>query len=126
MTENKEWHGSELAIVGMAGRFPRAKNVEEFWRNLREGVDAVQFLSDEELRAGGVDSALLSNPGYVKAAMILDGVDLFDASFFGYTPREAEIMDPQHRLFLECARDALEDAACDPETYQGLIGVFAG
>src|ERR1043165_578648 len=126
MTENKEWHGSELAIVGMAGRFPGAKKVKEFWLNLREGVDAGRFLSDEELRAGGVDSALLSNPGYVKAAMILDDVDLFDASFFGYTPREAEIMDPQHRLFLECARDALEDAACDPETYQGLIGVFAG
>ena len=126
MTSQRDLHGSELAIIGMAGRFPDANNVEEFWRNLREGVDSVRFLSDEELRAAGVEEGLLKNPAYVKATMMLEGVEMFDASFFGYTPREAEIMDPQHRLFLECAREALENAAYDPETYQGLAGVFAG
>ena len=116
MIENKEWHGSELAIVGMAGRFPGAKNVEEFWRNLREGVDAVRFLSNEELRAAGVDSALLKNPNYVKAAMILDGVDLFDASFFDFTPAEADVLieraeDQKERieaLRLEAVRRAMD------------------
>ena len=126
MTSKRDLHGSELAIIGMAGRFPDANSVEEFWRNLREGVDSVKFLSDDELRAAGVEENLLKNPAYVKATMMLEGVEMFDASFFGYTPREAEIMDPQHRLFLECAREALENAAYDPETYQGLAGVFAG
>src|ERR1700685_3651914 len=119
-------HGTEVAIIGMAGRFPRAKDVEAFWENLRAGVDAVTFFKEEELLAAGVEESLLQNPNYVRARMVLEGADLFDAAFFGYPPREAELMDPQHRLFLETARAAVEHAGHVPEKYRGLIGVFAG
>ncbi|HYP30131.1 MAG TPA: SDR family NAD(P)-dependent oxidoreductase [Blastocatellia bacterium] len=115
-----------IAIIGMSGRFPGAKNLKEFWRNLRDGVESVSFFSDEELRASGVPPELLANPNYVKARPVLEDADLFDASFFGFNPREAEILDPQHRLFLECAWEALEDAGYDSETYKGLIGLYAG
>lgn len=115
-----------VAIVGMAGRFPGAKNVSEFWRNLRAGVEAIASLSDEELLSLGVEPALLENPNYVRAKGVLADIDLFDAAFFGYSPREAAITDPQQRLFLESAWSALEDAGCDPESYTGTIGVYAG
>ncbi len=115
-----------IAIVGMAGRFPGARNLDEFWRNLRDGVEAISFFTDEELRAAGVDSALLRDPGYVKANGILQDADLFDASFFGINHREAEIMDPQHRIFLECAWEALENAGYNSDSYHGRIGVYAG
>src|SRR5262245_3643052 len=92
-----------IAIIGMACRFPGAPDVESFWRNLRDGVESVRFFSDEELSATGVPPELLQDERYVKACATLDGVELFDAPFFGMTPREAEITDPQHRLFLECA-----------------------
>ena len=115
-----------LAIVGMAGRFPGAKNLAEFWQNLVNGVKSVRFLSDEELLAAGVPSNLLRNPNYVKARPILDDVDLFDAPFFGFTPREAEVLDPQTRFFLECTWEALEDAGYNPEAIGSSVGVFAG
>ena len=115
-----------IAIVGMAGRFPGARNLDEFWRNLRDGVEAISFFTDEELRAAGIDSALLRDPGYVKANGILQDAELFDASFFGINHREAEIMDPQHRIFLECAWEALENAGYNSDSYQGRIGVYAG
>jgi amino acid adenylation domain-containing protein len=121
-----EFTGAEIAIVGMAGRFPGANDLETFWRNLRDGVESVTFFSDEQLRSSGVHPALLRDPAYVRAAAVLDGIELFDASFFGFTPREAEILDPQHRLFLECAWEALEKAGYDCETYPGGIGVYAG
>jgi acyl transferase domain-containing protein len=89
-----------VAIVGLAGRFPRAADVAEFWKNLREGVEGITFFSDEELLSQGVDPTVLSHPQYVKAKGVLEGVELFDAQFFGYTPRETRQMDPQHRLFL--------------------------
>lgn len=116
----------ELAIIGLAGRFPGAKSIDEFWQNLRDGVESIKFFSDEELTSAGIDPAVLSDPHYVKARSVLDGIELFDASFFGYSPRDAEIMDPQHRLFMECAWEALENAGYDPERYSGSIGVFAG
>ncbi len=115
-----------VAIVGMAGRFPGAGDVEAFWRNLRDGVESIRAFSDAELRAAGVDERLLAHPDYVKARGVLDDADLFDPQFFGYTPRDAELMDPQHRVFLECAWHALESAGCDPERFGGLIGVYAG
>jgi acyl transferase domain-containing protein len=99
-------NGSEIAIIGMSCRFPGAGNVDEFWRNLCDGVESISFLPDEEVEPSNIDPADLSSPNYVKAASVLDGVDLFDASFFGYTPKEAEVMDPQHRVFLECAWEA--------------------
>src|ERR1700722_3417894 len=97
----------EIAIIGMAGRFPGAKNIEELWRNLREGVESVVTFTDEELLAAGVDPVLLGDPNYVKAGTLLEQSDLFDAAFFGFSAQEAAITDPQHRLFLECAHQAL-------------------
>ena len=117
---------SAIAIVGMAGRFPGAGNVDDFWRNLRDGVESIRTLSDAELLAAGVMPEILAQSDYVKAAAVLDGVDMFDASFFGLSPRDAAIMDPQHRHFLECAWEALENAGHSPESFSGSIGVFAG
>lgn len=115
-----------IAIIGMSGRFPGAKNLVEFWQNLRDGVESVSFFSDEELESSGIEPSLLGDPNYVKAKAVLDDVELFDSSFFGINPREAEIIDPQHRLFLECAWEALESAGYNPETYEGSVGVYAG
>src|SRR6202046_183235 len=115
-----------LAIVGMAGRFPGAHNTAEFWRNLREGVESVQQLTDAELLAAGATPKELADPDYVKSASRLDDVPMVDASFFGLSPKDASIMDPQHRHFLECAWEALEDAAHPPQKFNGSIGVFAG
>ncbi|HWI61390.1 MAG TPA: polyketide synthase, partial [Symbiobacteriaceae bacterium] len=118
--------GLEIAIVGMAGRFPGADDVDRFWRNLKAGLESISFFTDEELQDAGIAPALLSNPHYVKAKGVLADVDRFDAAFFGYYPREAAVMDPQHRIFLEVAWEALERAGYDPESYPGLVGVFAG
>jgi acyl transferase domain-containing protein len=115
-----------IAIIGMTGRFPGARNLDQFWRNLRDGVESVSFFTHEELAAEGVDRSLLSEPAYVGANAVLDDVEMFDASFFGFTPREAEITDPQHRLFLECAWELLETAGYEPTSYKGRIGVYAG
>jgi len=117
---------ADIAIVGMAGRFPGAGSLDEFWQNLRDGVESITQLNDEEILATGVDPAILAKANYVKAASVLKDVEQFDAAFFGYTPREAEIMDPQQRLFLECAWQALESAGYDAESYKGAIGVWAG
>ena len=127
MSRQREDNPTEdIAIVGLAGRFPGAKNVGEFWQNLRNGIETISFFSDQELEASGVAPRLLSNPNYVKAKGIMDDVDLFDASFFGFNPREAEVIDPQHRIFLECAWEALENAGYVPEKYKASIGVYAG
>jgi acyl transferase domain-containing protein/acyl carrier protein len=117
--------GLEIAIIGMAGRFPGAQTIDEFWRNLRDGVESISTFSDAELIAAGVDPALLGQPNYVKAGTVLDDIEMFDAGFFGYAPREAEILSPQHRFFLECAHEALENAGCNPQTYKSPIGVYA-
>jgi amino acid adenylation domain-containing protein len=115
-----------IAIVGLAVRFPGAADAEQFWENLCAGVEAITFFEREELRAAGTDPALLDHPNFVRAAGRLDGIELFDAGFFNYNAREASVIDPQQRIFLECAWEALEDAACDPETCEGPIGVYAG
>ncbi|MEM8778239.1 MAG: beta-ketoacyl synthase N-terminal-like domain-containing protein [Cyanobacteria bacterium P01_G01_bin.49] len=121
-----EQTGLEIAIIGMVGRFPGAKNLDEFWHNLQNGVESIKLFTDEELEASGIDPETFKNPNYVKARGVLDDVELFDASFFGFNPREAETLDPQQRLFLECAWEALENAGYDSEQYQGLVGVYAG
>lgn len=115
-----------IAIVGMAGRFPGARGLDEFWRNLRDGVESIRFYTDEELIAAGVAPQVLADPAYVKAKAELADVDLFDAGLFGFTPREAEISDPQRRIFLECVWEALEDAGYDPTRYRGDIGLYGG
>ncbi|HEU5378052.1 MAG TPA: SDR family NAD(P)-dependent oxidoreductase [Ktedonobacteraceae bacterium] len=119
-------YDTALAIIGMAGKFPGAPTLDAFWQNLAGGVKSIRFFTDEEMLAAGVDPADLRQPGFVKAGGLLENADLFDASFFGYTPREADVMDPQHRLMLECAWMSLEDAAYVADTFDGLIGVFAG
>ncbi len=115
-----------IAIVGMAGRFPEAHSVADFWHNVLEGKKSIRFFTEEEVLRAGADPNLVYHPDYVKAGSIIEDIDLFDASFFGFTPREAEAMDPQARLFLECAWWSLEDAGYDPHQYAGLIGIFAG
>ncbi|MET0622455.1 MAG: SDR family oxidoreductase [Pyrinomonadaceae bacterium] len=121
-----EHEASEVAVIGMAGRFPGAKNLEEFWRNLRNGVESVTFFTPEELRADGAGAEELADPNYVPAKAVLEGVEEFDASYFDYNPREAEMLDPQHRVLLECAVEAFEDAGYDPERFPGRISVYAG
>jgi acyl transferase domain-containing protein/acyl carrier protein len=126
MTMKAEPLRSGIAVIGLSCRVPGASNVEEFWRNLCGGVESIRSLSDEEVVAAGLDPEELEDPHLVKAAAIVDAVDRFDAPFFGINGREAEVMDPQHRLFLECAWEALENAGCDPARYDGAIGVFGG
>ncbi|HJX29031.1 MAG TPA: beta-ketoacyl synthase N-terminal-like domain-containing protein, partial [Thermoanaerobaculia bacterium] len=130
MTEADERNQvSGIAIVGMAGRFPGASgcaSIERFWQNLVAGVESVTVFRREELEAAGIDSALLDDPAYVPARAAIEDAELFDAGLFGYTPREAEVMDPQHRLLLECAWEALEHAGHDPKRSPGLTGVYVG
>ncbi|HEY6348114.1 MAG TPA: beta-ketoacyl synthase N-terminal-like domain-containing protein [Candidatus Angelobacter sp.] len=115
-----------IAIIGMAGRFPQAANLQRFWENLCKGTDSISFFSDQELEQAGISPELLRNSNYVKARGVVEDADLFDAGFFGFSPREAELTDPQIRLFLECAWEVLESAGWDPEKFPGMIGVYAG
>lgn len=114
-----------VAIIGMAGRFPGAANVEELWHNLCQGVESVTFFQDEELDPGIPDQQR-RDPTYVKARGVLKNAECFDAAFFGITPREAELMDPQQRVFMETAWEALENVGYVPEQFRGSIGVYAG
>ncbi|GCE15704.1 type I polyketide synthase [Tengunoibacter tsumagoiensis] len=115
-----------IAIIGMSGRFPGARTIEEFWDNLQAGRESITFFSEEELRASGISPTLIAHPDYVPAKGTMDDIDLFDADFFGFTPKEAEITDPQQRIFLESCWNALENAGYDPYTFQDSIGVYAG
>jgi len=127
LTSSEHYHGDEIAIIGMACRLPGADSVEQLWRNLEDGVESISFLSEQELLDAGVPPAQLHDSNYVRSAGgLLAGIDRFDAAFFGMSPREAEIADPQHRLFLEAAHEALERAGYDPASSDALIGVFAG
>ncbi len=116
----------DVAVVGMAGRFPGARNLEEFGRNLREGVCSISQFTDEELLAAGVSEAEFTQPNYVRSRGWLDDIEFFDAKYFGYSPLEAKTMDPQHRIFLEGCVTALEYAGYDSHRYAGAISVFAG
>ncbi len=115
-----------VAIVGMAGRFPSCSTPAALWELLRDGRSATQWFTDEELLAAGVPLSSLKDRNYVKAGMVLPDMEAFDAGFFGFGPREAAILDPQHRHFLESVWEALEDAGHPPERFDGSIGVFAG
>lgn len=121
-----EYTGLEIAIIGMAGRFPGASNIYEYWSNLKNGVESITFFSDEELLKKGVKPELLKNPNYVKANGVLNDKDLFDAAFFGYTPNEAHIMVPQMRLLHEVVWGGIEDAGYIPTDYDGKIGLYLG
>ncbi|HEX2209901.1 MAG TPA: type I polyketide synthase, partial [Longimicrobium sp.] len=126
MSQTNEPTGLEIAVVGMAGRFPGAPGVDALWANLRAGVESIRHFTDEELTAAGVPESLRTDPAYVPARGALAEVDRFDAAFFGFTPREAQVTDPQQRLFLEVAWEALEHAGYDAARVPGRVGVYAG
>jgi acyl transferase domain-containing protein/acyl-CoA synthetase (AMP-forming)/AMP-acid ligase II len=117
---------TDVAVIGMSCRFPGADDIDAFWRNLAGGVESITFFSDDEIKRSGIDARTAGDPNYVKASSILSDVAGFDPDFFGISTREAVLMDPQQRLFLECAWEVLEDAGYDPLTYQGPIGIYAG
>ncbi|MBV9789976.1 MAG: polyketide synthase, partial [Chloroflexi bacterium] len=124
--EDLQEETTDIAIIGISGRFPGATSVQEFWHNIQSGSESVTVLSDEQLRAAQVGPDLFNHPRYVRSKPLLEDIELFDAGFFGYSPREAEIMDPQHRFFLECAWEVMENAGYTADTFAGAIGVYAG
>ncbi|MEU4743916.1 type I polyketide synthase, partial [Actinosynnema sp. NPDC023658] len=126
MTAHETTVPADIAVIGIACRLPGASDPGQYWRNLREGVESIRFHSEEDLRELGIPEHLLANPRYVRASAPLADGEGFDAAFFGYSAREAEVMDPQHRHFLEVSHAALEDAGYDPWRYSGMIGVYAG
>ena len=118
--------GNDIAIIGMAGRFSGVSDIEEFWKAISSGKETITFYTREDLIKKGVEKTLLDNKEYVLANGNIDTADQFDSTFFGITPREADFMDPQHRVFLETCYQAMENAGYTSEKYQGQIGVFAG
>lgn len=122
---NSELSPNAIAVVGMAARFPGATTLSAFWDNLRRGEESIVTLSEDDLLAAGVSEKALANHAYVRRAALLDGIDEFDADFFGFTPQAARMTDPQHRLFLQSAWHALEDAGYDPADIEGSVGVYA-
>lgn len=126
ITDDTATETNDIAIIGMAGRFPQAATLEQFWDNLKNGVESVQFFNHDDLKTMGIDEHLLDNPKFVAADAVLDDIDLFDARFFNIAPREAEITDPQQRMFLEACWELMESAGYAPEKYDGVVGVYAG
>lgn len=128
MTHRKNYvPNGGIAIVGMAGRFPGAKNIVEFWNNLTAGKESLSTLSDQELIEAGVDiEAIRNDPNFARVGAVLEDVEFFDAAFFGVNPKEAELMDPQGRVILECSWEAVEDSGYNPETYPGSVAVYVG
>ncbi len=126
MSDEYEIFESDIAIVGMSARLPGASSPDAYWDNLARGVESIRRYADEELIAAGVREAELRDKRYVPVGAPLDGMEMFDGEFFGFSPKESAIMDPQHRHFLECCWEALEHAAHPPETFEGPIGVYAG
>jgi acyl transferase domain-containing protein/2-polyprenyl-3-methyl-5-hydroxy-6-metoxy-1,4-benzoquinol methylase/acyl carrier protein len=114
-----------VAVIGMACRFPGAKNIDEFWHNLKNGIESISFFSEEEVVESGIDIAIAKNVSLIKAFGVLEESDKFDAEFFGFSPREAELLDPQNRMFLECAWEAFENASYDTNRFDGRVGVYA-
>src|ERR1700722_19177254 len=115
-----------IAVIGFSGRFPGAQNLHEFWSNIRAGKEILETFSDVDLKEAGVSESLRADPLFVPRGTVLEGAELFDAGFFGIAPREAQILDPQHRIFLECAWEALEHAGRTTDDHRQSIGVYAG
>ena len=126
MNDIEQYDDTDIAIVGIACRFPGANSPEEYWTNLRDGVESISFYSEEALLAEGLSKSQLGNPNYVRAGAPLDKMEYFDPDFFGFSPKEAAILDPQHRHFYECAWEAFENSGHIPSRFDGAIGVFAG
>ena len=125
MTSNSELPPNAIAVVGMAARFPGANTLSAFWDNLRRGEESIVTLSEDDLLAEGISEKALANHAYLRRAALLDGIDEFDADFFSFTPQAARMTDPQHRLFLQTAWHAIEDAGYDPAQIEGSVGVYA-
>jgi amino acid adenylation domain-containing protein len=123
---NQDSRNLDVAIIGMSCRFPGSPNIEAFWQNLQDGVESISFFSDAELLSTGIDPELFNHPNYVKSKFILPDIELFDAAFFGFSPKEAEVMDPQHRFFLEVSWEALESAGYNPKSLVNKTGIYAG
>ncbi len=126
MSASDKFPSHAVAIVGMAGRFPGASDLDAFWNNVKDGVESLTPFSDAELDAAGVTPAQRAHPNHVRRGTVLEGADLFDAAFFGLSPREAQIVDPQQRIFLECAWEALEHAGYAPGAIERAVGVYGG
>ena len=122
----KKYTGLEIAVIGMSGKFPKADSIKRFWENIKNGVEAIDFFTEEELKAEGETQENIENPSYVSANAYLENKAFFDANFFGYLPDEAKVMDPQMRLFHECVWEALEDAGCNTKELKNKVGLFAG
>ena len=116
----------DIAVIGLSGRFPGAKNINEFWENLKNGRETISFFSEKELKDEGISALEYKMPNYIRAKGIIENIYGFDAELFGYTPKEAEKMDPQLRILHECAWEALEDAGYDPESCKTPIGAYFG
>ncbi|GAA6207062.1 type I polyketide synthase [Cognatishimia sp. WU-CL00825] len=125
-TAADHWTENDIAIVGMAAHLPGSDTLDAYWANLRDGVESITQLTKEELLEAGEPLSKINNKNYVPSAAVLDDFEKFDAEFFGLSPKEAAIMDPQHRQFLEVSWEALETAGHMPENFEGPIGVFAG
>ncbi|MCP4178669.1 MAG: type I polyketide synthase, partial [bacterium] len=121
-----DYTGFEVAVIGMSGRFPGAGNIDELWENIKSGTESISFFADEELQAEGVDENLYKSPNYIKAKGILDDIEYFDPEFFDFNSNEANLIDPQIRVFHECVWSALENSGYVPDKYNGLIGLYAG
>ncbi|MCK4608415.1 MAG: hypothetical protein KAT71_02955 [Gammaproteobacteria bacterium] len=122
----EESESDSIAIIGMAGKFPGADNLGAFWQNIKKARETISTFSDVELLAAGANLSLIQKSNYIKKRGILKNIELFDAKFFGYSPHEAAITDPQRRIFLQLAWEALENAAYTADKYNGRVGVFAG
>ena len=125
VTSNSELPPNAIAVVGMAARLPGANTLSAFWDNLRRGEESIVTLAEDDLLAEGIPEKALANHAYVRRAALMDGIDEFDADFFGFTPQVARSTDPQHRLFLQTAFHAIEDAGYDPAEIEGSVGVYA-
>jgi acyl transferase domain-containing protein len=122
----ENYNGTEIAVIGMSGRFPGAENINDFWANLRNGKEGISFFSNQELIDIGLPEDALNSPSFVRASAYIDNKEFFDSELFGYIPSEAALMDPQMRLFHECCWGALEDAGYNSRKYEEKIGLFAG
>ena len=125
-SKNRTLTGEDIAIVGMSVNLPGAAGVDAYWANLRDGAESIRRLSKQELLEAGESPENIARKNYVPAAAVLDGFETFDPDFFGFSPKDAAILDPQHRKFLEVAWEAMEQAGHPPETIPGDIGVYAG
>ena len=117
---------SQVAIIGMAGRFPGASNINQLWQNLLNNVDSLEILAFDELKKLGIPENVLKGKDYVAAARVLSNIEYFDYAFFGLSKREAELMDPQIRLLLQCAYNTFEDARIIPQQQDHVTGVYVG